>query len=206
MKRIMIAGVALAAMAPMAWAAEVTAEQATLAVRNWINRDPHRLNASFRSANAEDVATASDKVPDYSTTYYATWTPRLGLAKASQWPYAFTTDSWCGQGAVSHDGNDALRSGIIYDGQNSYLQTKVTGAGTLTFWWKVSSESGNDALRFLVDGVQKQVISGEKDWAKVTLSITGSGEHRLKWNYVKNGSVTKGEDFGWLDQITWTGK
>ena len=31
-------------------------------------------------------------------------------------------------------------------------------------------------------------------------------EHRLKWNYVKNGSVTKGEDFGWLDQITWTGK
>ncbi len=149
---------------------------------------------------------ASSTVPSAATTYYARWTPRLGLAAASEWPYAFTTDSWCGQGAVSHDGNDALRSGIIYDGQNSYLQTKVTGAGTLTFWWKVSSESGNDALRFLVDGVQKQVISGEKDWAKVTLSITGSGEHRLKWNYVKNGSVTKGEDFGWLDQITWTGK
>ena len=148
--------------------------------------------------------TASSAVPAASATYYARWTKRLGLAAASEWPYEFTTDSWCGQGAASHDGTDALRSGIIYDNQSSYLMTKVTGAGTLTFWWAVSSESGNDALRFLVDGVQKGVISGEKGWAKMTVAVAGAGTHTLKWNYAKNGSVTKGEDFAWVDQVSWT--
>ena len=144
-------------------------------------------------------------VPYYYCTYYAHWTPRLGLAAASEWSGAFETDSWCGQGAVSHDGKDALRSGIIYDKQNSYLLTRVTGPGTLTFWWKVSCEAGgNDALRFLLDGAQKYSISGETDWAKVTVYVTGSGTHVLKWNYTKNSSVTKGQDFGWVDQIGWT--
>ena len=153
------------------------------------------------------LVTSSSVVLDYYATYYAHWTPRLGLAAASEWPNAFETDSWCGQGAVSHDGKDALRSGIIYDSQNSYLITRVTGPGTLTFWWKVSCEAGgNDALRFLLDGAQKYSISGEKDWAKVTVDVTGAGTHVLKWNYTKNGSVSKGQDFGWLDQIQWTAK
>ncbi len=154
-----------------------------------------------------EMVTSSGTVPKYYANYYAHWTPRLGLAAASEWPKEFQTDSWCGQGAVSHDGADALRTGIIYDGQNSYLQTKVSGPGTLTFWWKVSCEAGgNDALRFLLDGVQKYSISGEKDWAKVTVDVTGSGTHILKWNYTKNASVSKGQDFGWIDQIGWTAK
>ncbi len=158
----------------------------------------------YTAQSGGTMITASSTVPSGNATYYARWTPRLGLAVASEWPYEFTTDSWCGQGSVAHDGTDALRSGIIYDGQSSYLQTKVTGAGTLSFWWAVSSESGNDALRFLVDGSQKYVISGDKDWTQVTVPITGTGTHTLKWNYTKNGSVTKGEDYGWLDQMKWT--
>ena len=83
----------------------------------------------------------------------------------------------------------------------------MTGSGTLTFWWKVSCEAGgNDALRLLVDGAQVQMISGETDWTPVTVNITGSGTHVIKWNYTKNGSVTKGQDFGWVDQIEWTAK
>ena len=158
----------------------------------------------YTAKEGGSLVTSSSTVPNYYTTYYAHWTPRLGLAAASEWPLEFTTDSWCGQGAVSHDGRDALRSGIIYDGQSSYLITRVTGEGTLTFWWKVSCEAGgNDALRLLVDGSQVKMISGETDWAQVTVDLTGSGTHILKWNYTKNGSVTKGQDFGWIDQISW---
>ena len=153
------------------------------------------------------MVTASSQVPVANATCYARWTPRLGLAAASEWPGEFTTDSWCGQGAVAHDGNDALRSGIIYDGQSSYLITKVTGAGTLTFWWAVSCEAGGkDALRLLVDGSQIDMISGEVDWTKVAVEIPGEGTHTIKWNYTKNGSVTKGEDFGWIDQMSWVGR
>jgi uncharacterized repeat protein (TIGR02543 family) len=153
------------------------------------------------------LVTSSSIVPDNYETYYARWTPRLGLAAASEWGGVFETDSWCGQGAVSHDGNDALRSGIIYNDQSSYILTRVNGSGTFTFWWKVSSEGGgNDKLRFLVDGVQKGTITGENDWTKVTVDVAGSGTHVLKWVYSKNSTVTKGQDFGWLDQLSWTAK
>ncbi len=161
----------------------------------------------YTAPSGGSLVTSSSVVPDYYTTYYAHWTPRLGLAAASEWSGAFETDSWCGQGAVSHDGKDALRSGIIYDNQSSYILTRVTGPGTFTFWWKVSSEGGgNDKMRFLVDAVQKSTITGENDWAKVTVDVTGSGTHIFKWVYSKNGSVTKGQDFAWLDQLSWTAK
>ena len=161
----------------------------------------------YTAPEGGSLVTSSSVVPDYYTTYYAHWTPRLSLAAASEWSGAFETDSWCGQGAVSHDGKDALRSGIIYDNQSSYILTRVTGPGTFTFWWKVSSEGGgNDKMRFLVDAVQKSTITGENDWAKVTVDVTGSGTHIFKWVYSKNGSVTKGQDFAWLDQLSWTAK
>ncbi len=170
-------------------------------------RDGYVFTGWYTAKEGGNLVTASDKVPFYYTTYYARWTKRLGLAAASEWSRAFETENWCGQSAVSHDGRDALRSGVIYDGQSSPLVTRVPGPGTLTFWWKVSCEAGgNDALRFLLDGVQKYSISGEKDWAKVTVDVTGSGTHTLKWNYTKNSSVTKGEDFGWIDQMSWTAK
>ena len=159
----------------------------------------------FTDARGSTMITASSAVPSAGATYYAHWTPRLGLAAASEWGGAFETDSWCGQVVVSHDGNDALRSGIIYNNQSSYIRTTVIGAGTLSFWWAVSCEaSGNDALSFLVDGVQKKYISGERDWANVVFDVSGSGEHTIEWRYTKNATVTKGEDFGWLDQISWT--
>ena len=161
----------------------------------------------YTAKDGGQLVTSSSVVPNSYTTYYAHWTPRLGLAAASEWGGAFETDSWCGQGAVSHDGKDALRSGILYDNQSSYVLTRVTGPGTFTFWWKVSCEGGgNDKLRFLVDGVQKGTITGESDWAKVTVSVTGTGTHILKWVYSKNSTVTKGQDFGWLDQLNWQAK
>ena len=67
----------------------------------------------FTAASGGDIVTASSAVPAGSATYYAHWTPRLGLAAASEWSGEFTTDSWCGQGTVAHDGKDALRAGII---------------------------------------------------------------------------------------------
>ena len=136
----------------------------------------------YTAASGGEIVTASSEVPAGSATYYAHWTPRLGLAAASEWSGEFTTDSWCGQGTVSHDGKDALRSGIIYDNQNSYLMTKVSGPGVLSFWWAVSCEAGGkDALRLLVDGAQVAMISGEVAWKKVEVEIPG----QEKVTYVK---------------------
>jgi hypothetical protein len=111
--------------------------------------------------------------------------------------------AWFGQTAISHDGIDAAQSGRITDGQQSTLQTSVTGPGVLNFWWKVSSEQFFDYLTFFIDGVQQASLSGEADWQFQTFAI-GAGTHTLKWTYQKDSSVSAGLDAGWLDQVQFT--
>ncbi len=120
----------------------------------------------------------------------------------------FTTGgdaSWIGQKAVSHDGTDAARSGAIIHGQSTWLQTKVSGAGTISFWWKASCESGSDKISFSIDGSDKATTDGVNGgWTSQSFAITGAGEHTLKWAYGKNGTISRGWDCAWVDQITWT--
>lgn len=49
---------------------------------------------------------------------------------------------WFAQTSTSHDGEAAAQSGDIGDSQSSHLETTVAGPGTLSFYWKVSSENG----------------------------------------------------------------
>ena len=91
------------------------------------------------------------------------------------------------------------------DNQSTYLQTTLVGPGTLSFWWRVSSESGWDYLRFFVDGVSSATpISGETAWAQQTVSIP-AGTHVAQWKYAKDDLYSNGSDTGWVDRVVWTG-
>lgn len=118
---------------------------------------------------------------------------------------AATNAPWFGEIDETHDGDAAAESGPIGNNQQSVLQTTVVGPGTLTFWWKVSSEQGFDFLRFLMDtsSVPLASISGEFGWQQKTFSIS-TGTHILKWVYAKDASVSDGEDAGWVDQVVFT--
>jgi subtilisin-like proprotein convertase family protein len=83
------------------------------------------------------------------------------------------------------------------------MQTTVTGPGTLSFYWKVSSEANYDFLEFWVDGVLKSEISGEVNWQQKSFSLA-SGSHLLSWSYSKDRSVSAGSDAGWLDRVQLT--
>jgi len=112
--------------------------------------------------------------------------------------------NWLGQTAVSYDGVDAAQSGAIDHSQESWVQTTVVGPGTVSFWWKVSSESCCDHLRFYIDGNEQDGrIAGEVDWQHQSIRVS-AGTHLLKWSYIKDGSVVRGSDCGWLDQVFWT--
>ena len=79
---------------------------------------------------------------------------------------------WYGQTNYSHDGVSAARSGGIGGSQQTILQTTLTNsAGTVSFWWKVSSEQFFDFLEFRVNGVVQTNISGEVDWQQVSLPV-----------------------------------
>lgn len=111
---------------------------------------------------------------------------------------------WFAQSTVTHDGVDTARSGAITDNQESWLQTTVTGPGTVDFWWKVSSEQNYDFLEFYIDGeLQTGRISGEVNWTHMAYTIA-SGSHTLRWRYVKDYSTSLGVDAAWLDQVQFT--
>ncbi len=110
---------------------------------------------------------------------------------------------WRGQGATSHDGVCAAQSGVAGDRQTSWLRTSVNGTGSLSFWWKVSSEADYDFLKFKVDGATWREISGSAEWQQITLRIEGAGAHTLDWSYTKDKDTSEGLDAGWVDQVAW---
>ena len=115
--------------------------------------------------------------------------------------WTFSGDfEWLTQSDITSDGTDAIRNGDITDDQTVEVSTTVTGPGRIVFQWKVSSEEDWDYLRFYVDNELVNQISGEVDWYEEYVELS-PGSHDLRWAYEKDGSVSEGEDSGWLDQI-----
>jgi len=110
---------------------------------------------------------------------------------------------WYDQASIFYYDGDAAQSGHISNNQESWIQTTVTGPGTLRFYWKVSSEDNYDFLEFYIDGYRQNLISGSVDWQQKSYAIT-SGSHILVWRYIKDGSVSSSSDCGWVDKIEWT--
>jgi hypothetical protein len=111
--------------------------------------------------------------------------------------------AWFSETDITQDGVAAAQSGAIGNSMYSELETTVTGPGTLTFWWMVSSEEYFDFLSFYIDSETSAIvrISGEVDWQQQTFPI-GSGSHNLIWVYAKDPDVSVGQDAGWLDQVS----
>ena len=131
----------------------------------------------------------------------------LTLADAVDMPgWSWVTDGkpegWFAETNVTHDGTDAARSGIIGHSQITWLETTMSGAGMLTFWWKVSSETNRDYLSFAVDGVEQERISGEEGWVQVTNTLAKSGGHTLRWTYATDGTTIGNNAFAGCTSLT----
>ncbi len=117
-----------------------------------------------------------------------------------EWQFGGNADWFTTTGA--YEGIYCARSGSIGHNQSSslYLDVEVLSAGELSFYKKVSSESGYDYLRFFVDNNEMGAWSGTVDWSQETYQIT-AGEHTFKWEYIKDVGVIGGSDCGWIDYI-----
>ncbi|MEE4115409.1 MAG: C25 family cysteine peptidase [Marinilabiliaceae bacterium] len=71
---------------------------------------------------------------------------------------------------------------------------------TLRFWYRVSSESGYDFFRFMLEEQVMVEASGEKSWQQAVIPLE-KGVHKLTWQYKKDYSVSEGEDRAWIDFI-----
>jgi hypothetical protein len=123
------------------------------------------------------------------------------------------SDEWSSSGDKSwevseedpHAGKYCARSGQIGDGETSGLKRtiEITEPGEITFWLKVSSESGWDKLIFYIDEVKQDEWSGQIDWTGVTFPVA-PGTRTLEWIYEKDGSSSDGHDAAWIDDISST--
>jgi hypothetical protein len=111
--------------------------------------------------------------------------------------------SWFGQRSTYFYGGDAAQSGMISHNQESWIQTTVSGPGTLGFYWNVTSEANKDFLEFYIDDIRQDRISGSVDWHQKSYNLS-SGSNTLKWRYMKDGNVNSSSDCGWLYNVEFT--
>jgi vibriolysin len=126
------------------------------------------------------------------------------IAEAVDYPgLTFTLSgngNWFSQTTTTYYGGDAAQSADIADLQSTTMETTISGKTSVKFYWKVSSETSYDYLKFYIDGVLQAQIAGTVDWTQKTYTVT-SGTHILKWSYVKDDYVSSGSDCGWVDKL-----
>jgi peptidase C25-like protein/type IX secretion system substrate protein len=100
------------------------------------------------------------------------------------------------------NGNYCSKSGNIQDNESSdlFIVIDVAEDDEITFYKKISSESGSDYLRFYIDDNLKGEWSGDMGWSNESYEIL-SGQNTLKWSYEKDANSSAGFDCAWLDDI-----
>lgn len=140
-----------------------------------------------------------------SVTVNFTGTP-LGVALDNP-GLAWSTDGdapFTARADTFHFGGSSARTGSISHWQTSRLSVTVTGPGTLSWYWRISSEADYDFFTVYLDGVSQVRWSGEQAWKAESLSIP-AGSHTVVWEYAKDGSVSMGQDAGWVDEVRFAG-
>ena len=102
-----------------------------------------------------------------------------------------------------YEGGYCIKSGNIWHNEYSGLSITmyISSAGYISFYRKISSESGYDYLRFYIDGSEQANWSGYYGWNNYSFSVN-QGVHTFEWRYTKDGSVSNGSDCAWIDNIT----
>ena len=169
---------------------------------------PSRRGYTFAGWETEDgvEVKASDTAKTSVTRLVARWEVYVDVFAPAICPgggVVFTTGGDAEWTVAEQDGVPCARSGAIGDRKSTSLFAHVSGAGTLAFRYKVSSEASYDKLTVLKDGAQAATASGEQDWLESELDFSGDGEHSAEFRYKKDTSVSKGSDCVWVSDVEW---
>lgn len=101
-----------------------------------------------------------------------------------------------------YEGTYCAQSGDIQDQQLSILTLSHNAMfnDSVSFYLKVSSESGYDFLLFYIDSQIVGQWSGNVPWQKVSFPVS-QGNHNFRFIYDKDTYVSSGSDCAWIDFI-----
>lgn len=115
---------------------------------------------------------------------------------------------WLRTNTQAHAGTWSFRSGAISNNQTSdAIVTVPTGAKTLSFWYRTSSEAAGsgflgDRLTVLVGSTQVLLAQGLTNWTQFTVSVDGAST--VTFRYAKDNSATTGEDAVYIDDVVFS--
>jgi hypothetical protein len=112
--------------------------------------------------------------------------------------------NWTVVSDAPQDGSYCAQSGDIDNNQTSEMSLQlnnVPAGQSISFYYKVSSESTYDFLKFYVNGTEVQTWSGEIPWTQYTYNFSSAGNYTIKFAYEKDGSVSNGLDSVWIDYL-----
>ena len=113
------------------------------------------------------------------------------------YPWTITTNN-------PYEGQYCMKSGgagVANVVSNMTVTVTIPSDGEMSFFGKISSESGYDYGYFYIDGQQMVSYAGAGSWGEHTFPIT-AGDHTFQWRYTKDGSVNSYDDCFYVDYIT----
>jgi subtilisin family serine protease len=165
----------------------------------------HVLRWEYDNATAQLAGSDQARVDNLQFIY-------ASLATATGWTgnvSSYGANNWIADNSSSVTPPSSAMSPVLGNLESSSMDIKVTGPGTLSWSWQVSSQEDQDILSVSLDGAAAaSSISGTVGWTAASLVIP-AGEHVVRWTYAKDGPVdgepdTAGADAGWVDNILFT--
>lgn len=164
----------------------------------------HTANITIDSDNSE-IATSSAKIFAQSIALAGNIQVQLSSTDNALTWYSGGNSAW-----LLDNSEAAIISGDINNNQESIVMVTVSGEGTLSFEWSVSSEENTispenpyDALYLYVDDELVNFISGDIDYESETVRLT-AGEHKITWIYEKDSIISAGKDNARIRNVTFT--
>ncbi len=149
--------------------------------------------AGAYSAEKDETASVGIVIEDFESGDFSSF----------DWTFGGTLP-WVIVSTGAYAGTYCAKSGAITHSQTSTMELErtISTDEEISFWYKVSSESGWDYLKFYIDGVIQNSPgwAGEIGWTQASYIIP-AGTRTLKWEYYKDGSVSSGSDCAWVDDI-----
>ena len=125
----------------------------------------------------------------------------------TKYPWQFGGDSdWFIDTTDTQEGIYSIQSSDIGYNQIAEISVEMNYLtdGNITFWHKVSTETGYDFLKFFINRNERMRNSGISSWRKFSYPVP-AGVQTFKWQYEKNNSGDSGDDCVWIDNITFEG-
>lgn len=125
----------------------------------------------------------------------------------TQFNWSNTSNPWVVVNQSPYAGSYCAKSkNNLNNNATSTLQITISSLsdGNITYFRKVSSESGYDKFKFYIDNNQMEEQSGTVAWGQASFPVT-AGTHTYKFTYSKDGSMSSGSDCAWIDNVSFPG-